>query len=188
MDDFIGVYKNSIPQELCKKLIDTFESFTTAGLTYPRSFEGRSKDDVEDMALGTTVTLSAFSSEEYRPLIGSLWEAYKQYAEKYEIALSARSDPHSVYEVKMQRTLPGQGYHTWHYEASSRAACTRLLTYTIYLNDVLDGGETEFLYYHKRVKPEQGTICIFPGAFTHLHRGNPPLTGPKYIITGWFEL
>lgn len=48
-------------------------------------------------------------------------------------------------------------------------------------------GETEFLYYPRRIKPKQGTLIVFPGAFTHAHRGNPPLSGDKYIITGWIE-
>jgi len=43
------------------------------------------------------------------------------------------------------------------------------------------------LYQKRRVKPEQGTICIFPAGFTHVHRGNPPLSGDKYIATGWYE-
>ena len=27
-------------------------------------------------------------------------------------------------------------------------------------------------------------VVIFPGSFTHLHRGNPPYEA-KYIATGW---
>jgi len=57
----------------------------------------------------------------------------------------------------------------------------------IYLNDVEEGGETEFLYYARRIKPTQGTLLIWPAYFTHAHRGNPPLSNTKYIITGWIE-
>jgi len=38
-----------------------------------------------------------------------------------------------------------------------------------------------------RVKPKQGTLLIWPAAFTHTHRGNPPLSNVKYITTGWIE-
>ena len=55
----------------------------------------------------------------------------------------------------------------------------------IYLNDVEDGGETEFLYQRKRVKPVRNRAVIWPGSYTHLHRGNPPLSGTKYVLTGW---
>ena len=54
----------------------------------------------------------------------------------------------------------------------------------MYFNDINDSGETEFLYQKKRIKPKAGRVLIFPGSFTHLHRGNPPYK-PKYIATGW---
>ena len=57
----------------------------------------------------------------------------------------------------------------------------------VYLNDVTEGGETEFLYQKCRFKPEKNTILIWPAQFTHVHRGNPPLSNDKYIITGWVE-
>ena len=57
----------------------------------------------------------------------------------------------------------------------------------VYLNDVKEGGETEFQYQKLRVKPKRGTVLIWPGGFTHLHRGNPPLSGDKYIATGWYQ-
>ena len=61
----------------------------------------------------------------------------------------------------------------------------RILTLFIYLNDVEEGGETEFLYQGVKVKPKAGRVCIWPAALTHLHRGNPIYTGSKYLITGW---
>ena len=56
-----------------------------------------------------------------------------------------------------------------------------------YLRIPEEGGETEFLYQSKRIISEVGKTLIWPASFTHLHRGNPPLKGEKYYITGWFE-
>ena len=46
--------------------------------------------------------------------------------------------------------------------------------------------ETEWLYQKRKVKPKKGTVCIWPGGYTHLHRGNPPMSS-KYIATGWYQ-
>jgi len=90
--------------------------------------------------------------------------------------------------IKIQKTLPGGGYHIWHIERGHKEfSCKRALVWTVYLNDIKEGGETEFLYQKCRFKPEKNTMLVWPAQFTHVHRGNPPLSNDKYIITGWVE-
>ena len=100
---------------------------------------------------------------------------------KYDILMGRRFQ-HTM--AKIQKTEPGQGYHAWHYEATPSAPYRKLAT-MIYLNDNFEGGETEFLYQSKRVEPKMGRLVICPTSFTHTHRGNPPLTGDKYMLNGW---
>ena len=75
----------------------------------------------------------------------------------------------------------------WHCENAEMKARNRILAFSVYLNDVAEGGETEFLYQKCRFKPEKNTMLVWPAQFTHIHRGNPPLSNDKYIITGWIE-
>ena len=63
----------------------------------------------------------------------------------------------------------------------------RLLVFMTYLNDVEDGGETEFLYQNLKVKPEKGKTLIWPSEWTHTHRGLTSKSESKFIVTGWFE-
>ena len=87
----------------------------------------------------------------------------------------------------MQETLPQRGYHAWHSEDGSLGCNRRILATMMFLNDVYEGGETEFLYQSLRYKPKRGQFMIWPAGFTHVHRGNPPLSGEKYISTSWLE-
>ncbi len=81
------------------------------------------------------------------------------------------------------------GYPHWHSEqfpqVGHNEALHRVVLYMFYLNDVEEGGETEFYYQNKLIKPKKGTMVIAPAAFTHSHRGNVPLSGDKYIATSW---
>jgi len=89
--------------------------------------------------------------------------------------------------LNVQRTLPGEGFHTFHFEKGSMGSNRRIAATMMYLNTVEEGGETEFLYQHKRFKPVAGQVLIWPAGFTHVHRGLPPLKGEKYIATSWLE-
>ncbi len=89
-------------------------------------------------------------------------------------------------EFKFQETAPSGGFHDWHYESASQLNKERFLVWSIFLNDVEEGGETEFLYHSMRVKAKKGSMLLFPAGFTHLHRGNPPISNTKYIATGWY--
>ena len=112
-------------------------------------------------------------------------EVYPLYTQKYSYLKKIAT--HNILEVKIQRTRVGEGYHTWHCENAQMKARNRILAFMVYLNDVTEGGETEFLYQKCRFKPEKNTLLVWPSQFTHIHRGNPPLSNDKYIITGWVE-
>jgi hypothetical protein len=61
----------------------------------------------------------------------------------------------------------------------------RIFNVMLYLNNVEEGGETEFLIQKRRIKPSAGTVVLFPSGYTRVHRGNPPISGDKYILNGW---
>ncbi|MBB5205544.1 hypothetical protein HNQ51_002863 [Inhella inkyongensis] len=92
--------------------------------------------------------------------------------------------------IQMQKYLQGQGnYNYWHcetYPAQPDAETLhRALLFMVYLNDVDEGGETDFYYQGRSLKPRAGTLVIAPAGFTHTHRGRVPLSGDKYILTSW---
>lgn len=81
------------------------------------------------------------------------------------------------------------GYPTWHVENTGKPHNKdRRLAYLVYLNTVEVGGETEFLGRGLAIKPTAGTVAIFPGDASAMHRGNVPISSDKYIITGWIQL
>ena len=80
-----------------------------------------------------------------------------------------------------------EGYHSWHCENASWTNSSKAIAWMIYLNTVEEGGETEFLYQQKKFKPTRNTALLWPGSWTHQHRGNPPMLGNKYILTGWYS-
>ena len=90
-----------------------------------------------------------------------------------------------VYSVKLKKIESGSGFHSWHYENGSLLNCVRSFVIQAYLNDDFQGGETEFLYQNRREEAVAGDVIIFPAGYTHVHRGNPPLGGTKYIATSW---
>lgn len=70
----------------------------------------------------------------------------------------------------------------------------RTWTFMIYLNQDLEGGETEFKRLNIKFKPEKGMAVIWKNTKDNgepnpqtLHAGRPVLSGIKYIITKWFR-
>jgi hypothetical protein len=84
---------------------------------------------------------------------------------------------------------PGGGFKAWHCErrSNTQPETSRVLVFMTYLNDVEEGGETEFVHQQLKIKPKKGLTVIFPGEWTHTHRGIPAPKEDKYIITGWLS-
>ena len=181
-DDFIGCFETNHPSLPCEEIFSYLE---TNGLIVVRN---QGEHEVQDaQALLNRVAPRYFNDHLIAPMYRTysrLCEmALEMYFERYAILKRGR---YTHLNCKFQRTRPGEGYHTWHYENSNRYAFRKLVT-MLYLNTVDEGGETEFLYQRRRIQAHQGRLLIFPAGFTHTHRGNPPLSGNKYIITSWLE-
>jgi len=190
IDNFIGVYDNYITKEDCEKAIKLYEQQNKFKNTVNRIGGEKApilqKQDQQYFASHENIDVWW---ENLKPMIFNLEMAFKHYDENTGASQAYSNFPFQFTNLKIQKTLPTEGYHVWHiehgkgYENEARA-----FVFSIYLNDVEEGGETEFLHFSRRVKPKQGRIVIWPAAFPYLHRGNPPLSGEKYIITSWITL
>lgn len=187
IEDFIGVFDNFFSDKVCDDLLNYYNILKSNGQIYNRQDQEGSdkfyKDDTSTYNLIPTDVTAEIWHEPGQAMMDTFWKRiYKLYQDKYDILKLTKKK--LVAYVKIQETQPGQGYHLWHYETENLETTPRLLAFSFYLNDVEEGGETEFLYQKKRVKPKKNRFVLFPAYFTHPHRGNPPLTNTKYMIAG----
>jgi len=188
-DDFIGVFDNVLDNDSCHKIIEYYENLKSLNLVYSRQSlkDGLAhyKNDETAFLLQYDTITTMKKNPVLQDFLKEFWKCYEIYAEEYSLLFE--SGLHGINSIRLQKTRPGQGFHMWHYESSEYITANRVIAWTLYLNTVVEGGETEFLYYKKRITAKQGRLIIWPAGFTHTHRGNSPLSNDKYIITGWLE-
>lgn len=90
-----------------------------------------------------------------------------------------------VNNFMIQRYEQNKGKYVYHQDGSNESTQSRAVTYLWYLNDVVEGGETDFYGGSFQVKPETGKLLLFPAFWCYPHRGNMPISSSKYIVTGW---
>lgn len=187
MTDYIWIQDNVVEPIKCRTVIERFEHFENSGMTVSRQdYTDKSKLHFEDKSVTYTWSHGfGFEDPTIDIITGEIMESFMEYREEY--ATLAAMDL-SIKHFKIQKTDPGQGFHGWHHEATDPLSSQRVAVFNLYLNDIDEGGETEFLYQRKRVSPKEGRMAFWPAGYTHPHRGNPPLgDDAKYIVTGWVE-
>ena len=167
--DFIGVWDNLVKDDFCDLIVKTLDEST--------QIVPRSNTSVKDAQLD----IAAFNPLISNHIMTGVRACLEIYLEWFPFLKNFNY--HST-TCLLQKTIPTEGYHDWHSESNNFACANRSLVWSVYFNNIDGSGETEFLYQKKKINPKAGRILIFPGSFTHLHRGNPPYEA-KYIATGW---
>ncbi len=93
-------------------------------------------------------------------------------------------------QIRLQKSEVTNGVTTIFHNESHPVKGTdevlhRMLNFTVFLNDVEEGGETEFSEYARKVNPKKGSLLVFPAYFTHAFRQNKPLSNDKYQLHSW---
>jgi len=185
--DFIAVYTDAFTPEFCDDVIKYYDSAEKSGLIRTRFEDEGVPKEFKDGSLCRLTSEdhiiaydSQYLQQHFNDKLFNVY--YKHYAEEF---FPLQREVVYNFCFKIQKTKIGGGYHVWHYEAAGQGLSVRQLVWMLYLNDVEEGGETEYLYQKIRVKPKKGTLVIWPAGFTHTHRGNPPYSNEKYTATGW---
>jgi hypothetical protein len=189
--DFIGIYSNVYPDGFCAHLINEFNELKNGGAGYNRlasdKVPGHIKDDHQIIVNASSKVLGSFNGKNSKELFfEGLQHCYDNYTVKYS-TLSSQKIRTNI--IKLQKTVPGGGYHVWHSEQGEGTSSARVLVYMLYLNTLEpeNNGETEFLYQQTRIRPVENTMLIWPATYTHVHRGNAVFgDADKYVATGWF--
>tara|TARA_B110000908_G_C10126777_1_gene390264 strand:+ start:267 stop:878 length:612 start_codon:yes stop_codon:yes gene_type:complete len=118
----------------------------------------------------------------YYVFLGQALKSYKEIYDTFSSNSVAFGEPFNI-----QHYEPGEGFLNWHCERSVNQTQQRALVFMTYLNDVTDGGETEWKYQEVKLQPKKGMTVLWPTDFTHTHRGIVSPTQSKTIATGWFN-
>ena len=150
-DDFIGIWRNFVPKQLCEDAIDKIDNILNHSTNIDGIGDGDSQFPNRKMGRGDDqVFLQDYDQQLTDQFNGYLKCCLKHYCMEYSQLLNVKL---MSYTVKGQKTPPSGGYHEWHYENASHQTAQRELVWTIYLNDMPDGeAETEFLYQRRRIK------------------------------------
>jgi hypothetical protein len=182
---FVYSKKNSLSKELCEQIITIHDNDKNKK---EGSTLGGVNKDVKDT---TDITINFDSNiyvELHKILITELMNTLPEYInslpsiQKYNTFFDC---DYFVDVVIIQKYDKNKGKYIYHND--SRIDYTnkkyRVFTFIWYLNDVYEGGETEFINF--KIIPEKGKLLIFPASFVFPHCGNMPVSDDKYILTGW---
>ena len=176
--DFIYVERDALPKSFCNNVIEKFEQDD-------RKRQGQVGGGVQldikrssDLSISELDDWKSYDQAFFKSLSGGLKKYIRFLPEEY-MKHRALSELGNDTGYQIQRTQPND-YYIWHHDQTT----TRLVTFIWYLNDIKDGGYTEFID-GTRIQPEAGKLIIFPATWDFLHRGVSPKTETKYLCTGW---
>jgi hypothetical protein len=180
LKNYVLTLDNVLSSKLCDEIIERFENDQSKkpGLV---TSSGRSVLDVD---LKSSTDLVITGSDYWKDIDESLYQSSRTCFENYKHVLQEHAEflggtRDEAYFVRKYDTKAG--YYGAHADAVSTITLTRKLALIWYLNDVEEGGETEFVNFGYKVKPKKGSAALFPTDWMYAHKGNPPISNEKYI-------
>jgi hypothetical protein len=174
-DTFIGAWY--MDETICDKVVDNFHRA-----------ELNVREDKSGFRNYRYISNELLDKHILKEYVDNLGEVLNRYTKKYPYCKNIIEPWSLARPFNIQMYEPGKNYNRWHSESIGpvKGKYLRHLTFMTYLNNINDGGETEFLYQNLQVKPEKGLTLIWPAEWTHMHRGLPANNEVKYIATGWY--
>jgi hypothetical protein len=180
--DYIKVYENAMPEDMCTGLIAQFE------LSPEVTEEKDETDDDQKLLIRSHKELNLSKvegfAEHVQPVLMKITELS---VGKYQSELPVRTFPAQIgcetFRVKKYRGgAESKDYFAYHVDVNSHSSARRYLALCWYLNDVEKGGETFFPHPNVRVKPKRGRLVMYPSLWLYPYSEEHPQSGDKYVL------
>ena len=221
MENFIEIYDNALPDDVCDLLTATF-NFKEANNDNSIQQSYTMDQDIKKMSSKDLhLDEQSFLSNEFVPSLDyylhkKLFEYDKKFTLSYTPGNNIFTGKLSKSEIKKKKNnyfeefnyeengsilnrftywkikkykAPDDGYNVYHTDWGTQdGIIKRTVSAIFYLNDVEEGGETEFYHYDIKIKPKKGRLILFPSFYTHLHKGHKPISDDKYTAMCWITV
>ena len=183
--NFIGCW-NINDDKLCKQIIYFFNNNTSL---QTQGKVGVGKDLKIKNSIDITINPKDLEKSEYqifKKYFEQLHKCYLDYLNQWPNLEKMIKDL-DIGQFNIQKYNQGGHFAGVHSERTSIKTVHRVFAWMTYLNDVNDGGSTNFAHFNIDIKPEIGKTMIWPAEWTHAHSGKIVNSEEKYIITGWMH-
>ena len=178
LTDYIQTYDNALPGALCEQLVMGFE-----GATAHHTSHGRDVEEGLERSAWTELDIMPLADDAMKGFFIKQIETYlRAYNEK--VPLSLPVPDYGTYQplrIKRYRAGTAEAFQP-HFDALGSVS-HRYMVFLWYLNDVIDGGETEFCDLGVKVSARAGRLLMFPPYWMFQHAGLPPRSSNKYILS-----
>ncbi len=178
---FIFEKQDALPDFLCDEMVARFEA------NKADQYAGRVGAAMNsNTILKKTTDVIASGKEHWKDVDNNLFRSLAMALKEFKEIYPYFSDMSRFKDMgyNLQRYKEGEYYH-WHVDSDNEALASRQLVALWSLNDVEEGGETDFIFQQASVTPKKGTLMLFPPFWTHEHRAGVIKKGVKYIATTW---
>ena len=183
MEHFIRFYDQIIAPEVCEQAIARFDASAD---TSPGRVLKSDGNTAVDLSVKRTTELIISGRPQWNDIETALQAGFVECVNRYasEFPHIESMSGNMTSEVFRLKKYEQDGFFDWHIDSGGKNQA-RVIAIQFYLNDVHQGGATEFKFQDTAVAAVQGRVAIFPTLWTYLHRGAPVISNEKYVCTNF---
>lgn len=180
--DLIQIHDNALPLDLCNTLIDLFEQ----NPDYQERVDNYKKPTFTQFNLTEATNYNEDVAELHRQVMFRLHEYLLHYYALVDRRCFPKEHQHGFEQVRIKKYKnDGNDMFDAHVDVQDYMTSRRYISFFWYLNTVDEGGETVFT--DLTIKPEAGKLVIFPPLWMFPHKGNPPISNDKYLLSTYLH-
>lgn len=168
LTDLIKVYPQVLSKQTCDRIIQEFETKTSECIEY--------KTDTYQF------TQLYFNASGLGDLANAVIAQITPYVHEYfnSVGLHDFVQIRAFEDVRIKRYYKNIDEFKPHVDVTCKDTSIRYLACLLYLND--NNGNTEFPSLNRSIKPETGSLLIFPPLWMYPHVGRMPTDYDKYLM------